>query len=64
MAKLKSEFGGMEIEEYIPFNRDGHEECMKVLIRCDGMVSPEQARKITEIADETKEKIKKIAEEF
>lgn len=64
MAKLKSEYGGMELEKYIPFSRDGHEECMKVSIRCDGVVSPEQARKIAEIVDETKEKIKKIVEEF
>jgi len=64
MAKLKSEYGGMEIEKNVPFDRDGHEECMKVSIRCDGVITPEQTRKIAEIADEAKEKVKKIVEEF
>lgn len=64
MAELKSEYGGMEIEKYIPFSRDGHEECLKVSIRCDGIISPEQVGKIAEIADEAKEKVKKIVEEF
>lgn len=64
MAELKSEYGGMEIEKWIPFSRDGHEEHMKVSIRCDGIISPKQASKIAEIADEAKEKIKKIVEEF
>lgn len=64
MAEIKSEYGMIDIDKRIPFIRDGHEECIRVSVRCDGVISPEQAQKITEIADEAKEKIKKIVEEW
>jgi hypothetical protein len=64
MVEMKSEYGGMEIERIVPFSRNGHEESVRVKIVCEGLPSSEQTSQITRIADEAKEKIKKIVEEW
>lgn len=65
MVEITNETGGANIERKIFFKRDNHEyQQISVTAYCEGAVTPDETKQITEIVERAGKEIKKIVEEW
>lgn len=65
MSKFKEDNGTTTIERMVNFDTDKHKyQQIRVTAYCEGTATPDEVKKIAEVIENARAKIKKIVEEW